>query len=339
MNRVAPRVFSLGPCTLQSGVTLPDAQLTYATYGTLSAERDNAILHPTWYGGRHWDVEWLFTKEGIDLDRYFVVVPNLFGNGQSSSPSNTNAPWNAGRFPLVSLYDNVRFQHRLLTEELEISRLKLVLGWSMAAMQTFQWGCLYPEMVEAIAPTCGAARCSPHNAVMLGGLRAALTADRDFQDGWYKEQPERGIRAMARVYAGWGTSQAFFREGAYRALGFESVEDFVVGLWEAYLLSHDANDLLAMMNTWADGDISNNPVFEGDFDRALGAIEARAMVMPGETDLYFPPEDSAYEVAQHAQRGTAALSFDLRTLRGKLVEPAGHGVLPKGDSRTPFVGN
>jgi len=103
---------------------------------------------------------------------------------------------------------------------------------------------------------------------------------------------------MARVYAGWGTSQTFFREGAYRNLGFASVEDFIVGLWEAYLLSHDANDLLAMIATWEHGDISNNPVFEGDFDAALAAIRARAIVLPGETDLYFPPEDSAYEVSR-----------------------------------------
>lgn len=292
------KTFQAGNIGLQCGVTLRRAQVEYQTYGELNASADNAIVHPTWYGGRHTDVEWLIGPgRPLDTERFFVVVPNMFGNGLSSSPSNTPAPWDRGRFPKVSLYDNVMCQHRLLTEELGVKHIRLVTGWSMAAMQSFQWGCLFPEMVDAIAPSCGAARCSPHNAVMLDSLAAALTCDGAFAEGWYGEQPTRGIRAMARVYAGWGMSQAFYREAAYEQMGFSSVEDFVVTFWEGFMLSHDANDLLAMLTTWNGADISDNPVFGGDFEAALGAITSRAIVLPGETDLYFPPADSEYEVA------------------------------------------
>ncbi len=289
-------IFSLGSLELQSGVTLPDAKLAYASHGALNAAGDNAVLHPTWYGGIHSDAWLVGEGRALDPSRYFVVVPNLFGNGLSSSPSNTPPPWGRGRFPLVSVYDNVMAQHRLLTEELGVTRLRLVTGFSMGALQTFQWGCLFPDMVDAIAPTCGAARCAPHNAVMLDGLRAALTADAAFEDGWYDTPPHVGLRAMARNYAAWAMSQAFYREQAYRGLGFSTVEDFVVGFWEAYLVGKDANDLIAMLRTWRVADVSDNPVFEGDFERALGAIRCRAIVMPGRTDLYFPPEDSEREV-------------------------------------------
>lgn len=291
--------FSLGRFPLQCGITLPDAKLVYQTYGTLNAAKDNAVLLLTWYSGTHQDAEWMLGPgRALDPDRYFIVIPNLFGNGLSSSPSNTEPPWDRARFPLVSVYDNVVAQERMVREVLGIERFRLVTGWSMGAMQTFQWASQFPEMVDAIAPTCGAARCSPHNAVMLDGIRAAMTLDEAFKEGWYDTPPTRGLRAAARVYAGWGTSQAFFREGAYKTLGFASVEDFVVGAWEGFLLPKDANDLLSQFATWIDGDIGKNPVHGGDFDKALGAISARAIVMPGSTDLYFPPEDSEYEVAR-----------------------------------------
>ena len=289
--------FSLGQYELQSGITLPNCVLAYETHGALNAAGDNAILHPMWYSGRHSDAWLVGSGRALDPEKYFIVVTDLFGNGLSSSPSNTPAPLDRAHFPLVSLYDNVRAQHRLLTEHFGVKHLRLVTGWSMGALQTFQWGCLYPEMVDAIAPTCGSARCAPHNRLMIEGLQAALRADAAFAEGRYSEPPDKGIRAMARNYAAWGTSQAFFREEAYKNHGFASVEDFVVRMWEAFLLEKDANDLLAMLDTWKTGDISNNPVFGGDFEAALGAIQARALIMPGDSDLYFPPEDSMYEVA------------------------------------------
>jgi homoserine O-acetyltransferase len=104
---------------------------------------------------------------------------------------------------------------------------------------------------------------------------------------------------MARVYAGWGFSQAFYREQLdIKELGYSSLEDFLVAFWEGFFLAKDANNLLAMLWTWQHGDISANEVYNGDFEKALAAIKARAVVMPGHTDLYFPPEDNEYEVSK-----------------------------------------
>ena len=293
-------IFEAGAVTLQSGATIRDCKLAYKTFGALNAKKDNVIVYPTWYSGQHPDNEWLIGA-GLALDpaKYFIIIPNMIGNGLSSSPSNTPEPYNASRFPNVTAFDNVSLQHRLVTEKFGIERVKLVTGWSMGALQTFHWGCLYPDMVERILPFCGSAKCSRHNFVFLEGVKAALTADAAWNHGWYKEKPEKGLRAMARVYAGWGFSQAFYREQLdIKTLGYSSLEDFLVAFWEGFFLPKDANNLLAMLWTWQNGDISANPKFGGDFDKALGAIKAKALVMPGSTDLYFPPEDSQYEVSK-----------------------------------------
>ena len=156
-------------------------------------------------------------------------------------------------------------------------------------------GALYSDMVEAIAPLCGSARTSAHNHLFLEGVKAALLADAAFADGWYETPPIKGLRAFSRVYAGWLFSQDFFREQEYRKMGLASVEDATRFL-EGYFRRRDANDLLAMLWTWQHTDISANPMCKGDFTAALGAIRARAVVMPCETDLYFRVRDNELEV-------------------------------------------
>jgi homoserine O-acetyltransferase len=162
---------------------------------------------------------------------------------------------------------------------------------------------LFPDRVGKIAPICGSAKTSPHNVVFLEGVKAALTADVAWQDGWFATSPTRGFQAMGRVYAGWGLSQAFYREEVWRRIGFSSLEDFLVGSWEANFRRRDANDLLAMLWMWQHADISANELYNGDLKKALGAITADAIVMPCETDLYFTVEDNRREVAQmrHAE--------------------------------------
>ncbi len=296
----APERFQVGDTVLQSGMTLPGVTLSYRTHGVLNAARDNAVLVPTYYGGQHAQTEWLFA-EGMALSPrdWFIIVPDMLGNGLSSSPSNTAAPFDGPRFPHVTLYDNVRLQHRLVTERFGIERLRLVAGWSMGAQQTYHWAALYPHMVAAIAPFCGSARTSRHNFLFLDGVKAALQADAAFRGGDYDAPPLVGLKAFSRVYAGWAFSQTFFREEIdLKVMGSGSIDGFVTGVMEPAFLARDANDLLAMLWSWQNADISANDLYGGDFDRALGAITARAIVLPGATDLYFPPEDNAYEVAR-----------------------------------------
>jgi homoserine O-acetyltransferase len=296
------QVFDAGNVVLQSGLTYRGASLAYKTYGELNAERDNAIVFCTPFGAQHTDIEFMIAP-GLALDptKYFIVIPNMFGNGLSSSPSNTPPPFDRQRYPHFTIYDNVTIQHRLVTEALEIAKLRLAYGFSMGAIQAYHWGALFPDMVERIGVVCGAARVSPHNFVFLEGVKAALTTDANYQDGWFAVKPDRGLRAMGRVYAGWALSQAFYREAVWRDLGFSSLEDFLVVSWEGNFLRRDANNLLAHIWTWQHADISANDRFNGDFAKALSSITARAFIMPSETDLYFTVEDNRREVVHLPQ--------------------------------------
>ena len=291
-----PVCFDAGDVGLQSGEVLPAAKLAYETYGTLNAAKDNVVLLPTFYPGTHHRNEGFFgSGRAIDPARHFVISVNLFGNGLSSSPSNTPPPYDGPRFPKVTLYDNVACQQRLLEEVLGIERVRLVAGWSMAGCQSYQWAAQFPDRVDAILPFCASAKTSPHNIVFLEGVKAALLADAAWAEGDYRLPPERGLRAFGRVYAGWAYSQAFYREGLYKRLGFETIEDLLVDWENDHLSNWDANDLLAKLWAWQQGDISANPLYGGDFQQALGAITAKAILIPCTTDLYFPPEDNEIE--------------------------------------------
>jgi homoserine O-acetyltransferase len=290
--------FEIPDFTLQKGIKLPKATLAYKTYGMLAPDRSNVILYPTSYGAQHMDIDWLI-GEGRVLDpaKWFIVIPNMFGNGLSTSPSNVAAPFGPGRFPLVTHWDNVHAQRRLLTEVFGVERLALIYGWSMGAQQALHWGALFPDQVERICATCGSARTSIHNNVFLQGVRATLTGDPHWRGDHFDAHPVRGLRAMGRVYAGWAMSQAFYREKLYEKAGFASLEDFLVRSWEANFLRRDAHDLLASLETWLASDISDNDIYNGDLATALGSITARSIILPSRTDLYFTPEDSEIETA------------------------------------------
>lgn len=289
-------LFSLGDVDLQSGQVLVNAKLAYKTWGKLNSDADNVILLPTFYTGTHVRNQgFIGSHRALNPEQFFIVSVNLFGNGISTSPSNADAAIAGPNFPRTTLYDNVKCQHRLLSEALGVKQIKLVTGWSMAGCQSFQWAAQYPDKVEAIIPFCGSSKTSPHNIVFLEGVKAALQADQDYENGCYTTPPQKGLKAFARVYAGWAYSQSFYREGLYRQLGFDSYEELLLD-WENDHLQWDANDLLAMLWTWQNADISDNPLYGGDFEKALGAIKARTIVIPCSDDLYFPPEDNAIEV-------------------------------------------
>lgn len=276
---------------LETGVLLPKARLVYRTYGTLSTDRDNAILFPTWFSSIDRQNEWLIGPgRPLDTTRYFVICPNLLGNGLSSSPSNTEAPFAGFDFPEVSVLDNVILQRKLVRERLNIARLALVLGRSMGALTAFQWGSYFPSEVARLLPFSGAARTSPHNYVFLDTVKAAIRADANFAAG---RQPREGLKAMGRIYAAWALSHAFYKAELYKNDGARDLDEYIRTRWEPNFVEKNANNLFSQLSTWQRADISANPRFGGDYPAALAAITARSIVMPCRTDMYFPPEDCA----------------------------------------------
>lgn len=291
----APQTFLLENFPLQCGVVLPRAQITYQTYGQINAARSNVILYPTSYGAQHPDIEWLIRVDGIlDPEQWFVLIPNMFGNGLSTSPSTDPGCRVSDRFWFTH-YDNVRAQDQLLKQVFQVETLALIYGWSMGAQQAYHWGALYPDRVQRIAALCGTARTTEHNKVFLKSLQAALTADPTWTGSEFDGFPAQGLKAFARIYAGWAPSQAFYREGLHLQLGYDSLEDFLQRAWEANYNRRDPHNLLSMLETWMRCDLSDNPVYQGHYDQALASIQARTLVMPATTDLYFTPEDCQLE--------------------------------------------
>lgn len=291
--------FELGNFLLKSGGVLPDCRLVYKTHGTLSSSKDNAVLVPSYFGGSHESYEPLIGEGmGLDPSRYFIICTNMFGNGMSSSPSNTPEPFNGPSFPRIDYEDNVRAQRSLVAEEFGVEKLALVAGFSMGAQQAFQWGAMFPDMVERMLPWCGSAKTRPHNWVFLDSVRTAIQTDPAFKDGEYAEPPLAGLRAAGRVWSAWGLSQEWWRRELFREAGSSTAQEFVEVAFATPWSGADANDRMSMIATWQDGDISNNPAHRGDFDSALASITAKAIIMPCRTDLYFPPEDNDYEAAR-----------------------------------------
>lgn len=315
---MAHKIFDLGDIRLQSSRTIRDAKLSYCTYGTLNTARDNVIVYPTSFAGTHLDAEWLIgAGRALDPDRYFIIIPDMLGNGLSSSPSNTA---NAGRFPDVTIHDNVQLQHRLLTEHFGIEKIRLAVGWSLGGAQAFEWAAAFPDMVERLFTFQSAARTSRHFHLFFDSVRAAIQLDPAFQGGFYRTPPEQGLRVAARIYAAWGFSQAFFRERLDEsALGYPSLEDFLVDFWEGWFLKRDANNILAHIWTGKHADISENDRYRGDLDKALASITADTIIMPSSTDLYFPHDDAADEARRipHAE---------LRILSSSWGHVAGEGL-------------
>jgi len=309
----------------ESGVTLAHARVVYGTYGKLNEAKDNVVLLPSHYMADFHGYEWLIgTDKALDPSKLFLVATELFGNGNSSSPSNTPEPYHGPRFPVTTIRDNVEAVHRLLTEKLKIIHVRAIIGFSMGAQQAFQWAVSYPGFADRIVATAGTAKCYPHGVVRLEGQIAALTTDPTFENGDYKEQPKKGLEAFALVWTAWLFSQEWWRrelwrEGAKPGTTFEQV---LTEFRTNFIPGADANNLILQMRTWEKHDVGATPGFGGDVERALHSIRVPILYMPSETDLYFPIGDARYEAAMIPDASLAPIASLWGHTAGAASNPA-----------------
>lgn len=315
--------FHLGDFQLQSGVVLPDAKLSYDTHGALNEAGDNAIVFGTWATGRHTDVAALVGKlwPALDPQEYFIVVPDMFCDGLSTSPSNSASPYDGPRFPLVTPYDNVVAQHRLMTEHLGARRVRLVVGFSMSGQQAYHWGAHFPEVVDALCIVCGSAKTSAHNWAYLAGLRAIMECAAGWNDGACDQWPPALHHAIVRIMLMMVFSQEVFRAGHHltgRGQSFDSTEAYFNAMQTLFLADWHPVDFYHQLATWMAADVSAHPKFGGDMGRALAAIFPRTILMPCETDQYFRVADNEAEVARMP-------NAELRVIRSIWGHAAGGG--------------
>lgn len=287
--------FELGDFELESKLTIPNARLAYKTIGKLNAEKNNVVLFPHMWSGTSKSMEgFVGVGRPLDPNKYFIVFPGQFCNGFSSSPSNAAPPYNAGEFPNVTIGDDVRAQHRLLTERFGIEELELVLGWSMGAQQTYEWAVRFPDMVKRALPFGGFARTTPHNYLFVRAHEDALKTAPAWNGGHYTANSmDSALRRHAQLWSVMGLCQKFYSKETWRNYGFTSLDDFVHRFWEAYFLPMDPNNLIWMGWKWRHGDVGRNA--GGNLAQALGRIKAKTCVVAFSDDMFFPPEDCRVE--------------------------------------------
>ena len=138
-------------------------------------------------------MEWLIAPDKIlDPTRYFVVIVNMFGSGVSSSPSNSVPPIDRGRYPNVTLTDNVRMQHRLLTEVFGVNKVALAFGYSMGAQQAYRWGALFPTRSSG-SVSCAAQRA--HRRIISSSSRKSRPRSQPIAYGRTTSSPRRRCAA------------------------------------------------------------------------------------------------------------------------------------------------
>ncbi len=312
----------------ESGAVVPELHVVYGTYGTLDAAKDNAVLLPSHYMAKYRGYEWLIgspdgpNARALDPAKLFLVCTELFGNGSSSSPSNTPEPFHGPRFPVMTIRDNVEAVHRLLTEQLGIQHLRAVVGFSMGAQQAFQWAVSYPDYMDRVVATSGTARTWPHGIVRNEGQIAAITADEDFKGGDYTAEPKKGISAFGMVWAGWLYSQEWWRDELWKTQDpNETLDQEIAHFRDNFIPGADANNLILQMRTWEKHDVGTTPGFGGDTQKALRSIKVPVLYMPSATDMYFPVGDARYE----AQFIPHVVLMPIPSLWG---HPAGAGASP-----------
>lgn len=192
-----------------SGETMDDVRIHYATLGTphrnAVGEIDNAVmlLHGTGGTGRqflqpHFAGELFGPGQPLDITRYWIILPDNIGHGQSSKPSDGMRM----RFPNYDYADMVALQHRLLTEGLGLTRLRLMLGTSMGCMHAFVWGETHPDFVQAYMPlACMPVEIAGLNRMWRQALIDGIRNDPDWRGGDYSEQPAAGLRQAAAILA------------------------------------------------------------------------------------------------------------------------------------------
>ncbi|MCU1324076.1 MAG: hypothetical protein JWM43_3725 [Acidobacteriaceae bacterium] len=244
------RIAGLGSCPLGSGQAILDCRVGYRTYGKLNAAGTNVVVVPSWLNGRSEDLGSLFGAEKgknrlVDTGRFFGVAFDAFGDGVSSSPSNSSQQPGPD-FPVFNMEDMVRAQYRVLTEVLGVKKVHAAVGLSMGGHQVFAWAVVYPQFVELAVPIVGSPQATNFDRLSKQIVIDAIAADPAYMGGRYKVEPPlklaneigtmttatpqyRNAEAPREKYTEWLTS-----------LGSPQRQDANDRVWQAKaILAHD----------------------------------------------------------------------------------------------------
>ena len=324
------------PLVLDSGSQIAPLTIAYMTYGSLNAERSNAVLvchalsgdqfvastHPVTGKPGWWDLV-VGPGRPLDTNRFFVICANVVGGcmgttGPSEPDPETGEPYGL-KFPVVTIRDMVRAQ-KMLIDSLGIERLLCVLGGSMGGMQVLQWAASYPERIYSAMPIATAARHSAQNIAFNEVGRQAIIADPDWRGGNYAlagVHPSKGL-AVARMAAHItylseaALQRKFGRELQDRdALSFGFDADFQI---ESYLRHQgmtfvdrfDANSYLYITRAMDYFDLAAD--YGGKLAEAFRGAKTRFCLISFTSDWLFPTSENK-RIAHALNAAGANVSF------------------------------
>ncbi len=305
---------------LDCGRKLFDVNLRYECYGTLSPEKDNAILIMHALSGdahvcgryRHddrkagwWD-DMVGPGKPIDTNRYYVICSNVIGGCSGSTGPRSINPATGKRynleFPVITIRDMVRAQKRLI-DHLGIPKLLAVVGGSMGGMQALEWAITYPGSVSSVIPIATTAQLSSQSIAFDWVGREAIKYDPNFDNGNYEPDrvPDRGL-ATARMLAhitylsDESMSRKFGRElQEHEDYGFDFQRDFAVESYLEYqgrrfVERFDANSYFYITRAMDYFDLA--AYADGNLAAALKPAAAEFLVVSFSSDWLFPTSQS-----------------------------------------------
>jgi homoserine O-acetyltransferase len=322
---VEPQTFQFDePLLLACGRTLPGYQLVVETYGTLNANKSNALLICHALSGDHhaagyhegdarpgwWD-QHIGPGKPIDTNHYYVVsLNNIGGCAGSTGPTSINAetgkPWGPD-FPVVTVTDWVVTQARL-ADRLGIDRWAAVAGGSLGGMQALQWSIDFPDRVASALIIAASPKLSAQNIAFNEVARRAIMSDPDFHQGRYAEHagvPHHGLMLARMLGHITYISDDMMRERFGRELregkvnfGFDvefQIESYLRHQGETFVDRFDANTYLLMTKALDYFDPAEP--YGGDLGKALADVQARFLVVSFTSDWRFSPQRSREIVA------------------------------------------
>ena len=189
----------LGDFRLRDGSLIRDFRLGYRTLGKLNAEMSNAILWPSWLGGKSQDLlQFIGPGNVVDSTRYFVILVDAIGDGVSSSPSNSGKQ-PLLKFPEFTIRDMVESEHRLVRDVLHLPHLHAVVGISMGGMQTFEWGVGYPDFMDLLIPIVGSPQSTSFDKLLWTAQIDAIELDPAWNHGNPAGPMDRGLGLVEEI--------------------------------------------------------------------------------------------------------------------------------------------
>jgi pimeloyl-ACP methyl ester carboxylesterase len=199
----------LGEFRLRNGGVIHDFRLGYRTLGKLNAEKSNAVLWPTWLGGKSEDLL-VFIGPGkvVDTSQYFVVLVDAIGNGISSSPSNSKKQARL-KFPEFTIRDMMESEHELVTKVLHLSHLRAVVGLSMGGMQALEWAVNHPDFMDLVVSMAGSPQSTSFDKLLWTAEIDAIELDPAWNHGNPTGPLSRGIALAEEIDSINGTSPTY----------------------------------------------------------------------------------------------------------------------------------